>query len=332
MPLHDFRVTPYATDHTGDSPARIGSWKDTRRMFETTAVVSRKRRWRGIFWGMLPMSIAAHVLAVFGIVAVQTWDVVLPNTPPARVEAYQLMVALAVPPPPPPPPPPAAAPVQRSETLEKLPDNVAPTAIPEAVPDLLPPPSTPSDGSDTGVEGGIEGGEIGGVVGGTAGGVMPPGPPPAPPDTVVIPRDEKLPLKVLSMNYPIYPDKWRYRNVEDTLVLQYHIDKKGRVDEVVLLRPPQFPEFAEAAVAAVRSWRFRPLIVNGEPKEVLHELTVNFRIEKPEPRQPRAREKAGSPPGPEIPPGPGRRGRQPEAGGTASPGGPGTQPPGKRPV
>jgi TonB family protein len=133
---------------------------------------------------------------------------------------------------------------------------------------------------------------------------MPPGPPPPPPDTVVIARDEKLPLKALSMNYPIYPDKWRYRNVEDSLVLRYHIDKKGRVIEVIILRPPQFPEFAAASIAAVSSWRFRPLTVNGEPKEVLHELTVNFKIEKPEqarPRKPVAPAPSAPPPGATLP-------------------------------
>lgn len=287
-------------------------------MFETTAVVSRKRRRRGFFWGMLPMSIAAHAMAGFGVVAVQTWDVSFPKAPPARVEAYRLMVALAVPPPPPPPPPPASAPAQRQEPTEKLPDNVAPNFIPEAIPDVPPPPVNGAEGSDAGVEGGVAGGEIGGVVGGTEGGVMPPGPPPAPPDTVVIPRDEKLPLKPLSMNYPIYPDKWRYRNVEDTLVLRYHIDKKGRVDEVVLLTPPRFPEFAEAAISAVRSWRFRPLTVNGEPKEVLHELTVNFRIEKPERQRPRLQGGPGGPRNgvpPNAPPPDG-------AGGRPGPGGP----------
>jgi protein TonB len=267
-------------------------------MFETTAVISKKRRWRGMFWGMLPTSIAAHLLIGVGIVAVQTWDVVFPSAPPARVEAYQYLVALAVPPPPPPPPPPAAAPVQRTETLQKLPDNVAPNAIPEEIPLVEPKPSSPSDGIDTGVEGGVEGGEIGGVVGGTAGGVMPPGPPPPPPDTIVIGRDEKLPLRPLSMTYPIYPDKWRYRSVEDSLVLRYHIDKKGRVIEVIILTPPRFKEFAEVTVAAVRSWRFRPLTVNGEPKEVLHELTVNFKIEKPEQRQPRAPSKPAEAPPP----------------------------------
>jgi protein TonB len=274
---------------------------------------------------MLPASIAAHVIAGFGIVAVQTWDVNFPLVPPATVEPYRILVALAVPPPPPPPPA-AAAPARASEPLEKLPDNVAPEVIPDVVPETLPLPVAASEGAIGGVEGGIEGGEVGGMIGGTEGGVMPPGPPPPPPDTIVVPRDEKLPLKAVSMNYPIYPDKWRYRNIEDSLVLRYRIDKKGRVVEVVLLRPPRFPEFAEAAISAVRSWRFRPLTINGEPKEVLHELTVNFRIERPQarPAKPVDRPSGGRPgDGPEAPvPPPGGEGSPRAPGDGTGPGGP----------
>ena len=196
--------------------------------------------------------------------------------------------------------------VAPTEPLQTLPDDVAPNAIPDSVPEFVPPPADASSGLDSGVEGGIEGGEIGSVVGDTEGGVMPPEPPPVP-DTIVIPRDEKLPLKALSMTYPLYPDKWRLRQVEDSLVLRYRIDKKGRVVETVILVAPRFPEFAEASIDAIRYWRFRPLTVNGEPKEVVHELTINFRIERPEPRAPRPPRNAP----PIARPGDGARGNSP---------------------
>lgn len=308
MPLHEIRITPYTTDHTGDSPVRVRDWHDTRRMFETTAVISKRRGWRGVFWGMLPASIVAHVMVAFGIVAVQTWEVTFPFAPPPMVEGYRLMVAVPVPPPPPPPPPPAAA-VVRTEPVQKLPDNVAPNAIPEEIPEILPTQVSPVSGFEGGVEGGVEGGEIGGVVGGVEGGVTPVEPPP-PPNTIVVARDERLPLKPLSMNYPMYPDKWRNRRVEDTLVLKYRIDKKGRVVDAIILQPPRFKEFAQSSLAAIRSWRFQPLMINGEPKEVIHELTINFRIEKPYERLPRP-------------------GDDPKVDGARSPGGPGGSRPGR---
>lgn len=284
MPLQDVRITPYTSDHTGDSPARVREWRDTRKMFETTAVISKRRGWRGVFWGMLPASLAAHAMVAVGIVAVQTWEVTFPFAPPPMIEGYRIMVAVPVPPPPPPPP---AGSIARAEPVQKLPDNVAPNAIPAEIPEILPTQVSEASGSEGGIEGGVEGGEIGGVVGGVEGGILPAEPPP-PPDTIVVARDARLPLKPISMNYPIYPDKWRYRKIEDTLVLKYRIDKKGRVADVIVLQHPRHKEFSEASLAAIRSWRFQPLTINGEPKEVIHELTVNFRIEKPYQRPSRA--------------------------------------------
>ncbi|MGK2857281.1 MAG: TonB family protein, partial [Thermoanaerobaculia bacterium] len=148
------------------------------------------------------------------------------------------------------------------------------------------------------------GGEVGGVVGGVEGGVKPTEP--LPPDTILVARDERLPLKPLSMDYPMYPDKWRDRRVEDTLVLKYRIDKKGRVVDAIVLQHPRFKEFSDSALKAIRSWRFQPLTINGEPREIIHELTVNFRIEKPYERPPRAAkapraDKPGEPPRPAVP-------------------------------
>ncbi len=285
MPLHDFRVTPFVTDHTGDTPARVREWRDTRRMFETTAVVSKKRGWRGVFWGMLPFSLATHVMVVVGIVAVQTWEVTFPGAPPPMIEGYRLLVAVPLPPPPPPPPPAASA--VRIEKVQRLPDDVAPNAIPDEIPELLPTQVSQMTGFEGGVEGGVEGGEIGGGVGGVEGGVTPVEPPP-PPDTIVVARDERLPLRPISMNYPMYPEKWRNRRVEDTLVMKYRIDKKGRVADAIILQAPQYKEFSEESLKAIRSWRFQPLVINGEPKEIVHELTIYFKIEKPKERAPRA--------------------------------------------
>jgi outer membrane biosynthesis protein TonB len=38
--------------------------------------------------------------------------------------------------------------------------------------------------------------------------------------------------------------------------------------------------FDEATVRAIRNWRFRPMIKDGQPTEVVHELTVLFRLER----------------------------------------------------
>lgn len=256
-------------------------------MFETTVVISRKRKTRAAFVLSFPCAVGAHVLIVAAWLAVDLWEVRLPLAPPAAFEAYKILASVAVPPPPPPPPPPAAPkPVEQTVQM-KLPDNVAPTVIPEAVPEIEPPkPSVASDdlGVEGGVEGGVAGGQIGGVVGGIVGAVITEAPPP---DTIIVPRDARLPVRPISMEYPMYPEKWRLKRIEGRVVLRYRINEKGRVDDVRILHPATFPEFNEVSVKAIQGWRFHPLEINGEKKSVVHELTINFKIEQPLPRMPK---------------------------------------------
>ncbi|HEX2123625.1 MAG TPA: energy transducer TonB, partial [Thermoanaerobaculia bacterium] len=158
---------------------------------------------------------------------------------------------------------------------------VAPTVIPDLIPlvvDLPEPPEVPvvqTVSTDTapagGVEGGIEGGEIGGVVGGIEAQPLP--------DLVKIERDEPLPMGSVSQEYPQYPEHARTRGWEDVVVVRYIIGRNGKVREVTVIQPPAREDFARAAVDAIRHWRFHPFRdVNGEAKEVVHELTVEFKI------------------------------------------------------
>jgi protein TonB len=39
------------------------------------------------------------------------------------------------------------------------------------------------------------------------------------------------------------------------------------------------PELASAALAAVRKWRYKPVVFNGEPVEVITEIEVPFQNE-----------------------------------------------------
>ena len=50
----------------------------------------------------------------------------------------------------------------------------------------------------------------------------------------------------------------------------------GRVQEVKVLRG--HPLFDEAALAAVRQWRYQPLLLNGIPMPFVATVTVQFNI------------------------------------------------------
>jgi protein TonB len=52
------------------------------------------------------------------------------------------------------------------------------------------------------------------------------------------------------------------------------ISKTGTIENLVPLRG--HPMLAPAAINAVRQWRYRPYLLNGDPIEVETEITVNF--------------------------------------------------------
>lgn len=195
-------------------------------------------------------------------------------------------------PPPPPPPPPAARPPEQKPDITTakitLPaDVLAPTVIPDEIPVVHPQTLPPSafasakgvvggieTGIDQGVVGGSAEGEAGGKIGGTVGGVVTE----IPDGRVHIARDKKLPMVPLSQVYPNYPEDARMRAWEDALVVRYVIGKDGRVKEVTIVSPPQRDVFVDGTVRAIRSWRFKPMIKDGERTEVVHELTVYYRL------------------------------------------------------
>jgi protein TonB len=233
------------------------------------------------------VSIAAHAIVIGAIGAKMLITVEFPTDMPKISVPYQLTEA---PPPPPPPPPPPAAAKAVPQTAQvqpiQLPVNVAPTIIPETIP-IVPPVEPPSPGVDDGItEGivggvvggdpnGVAGGEIGGIIGGVIGGIVSE----TPGDTVIIPRDESLPMASMSQTYPVYPEEARSKGWEDKVIVRYIIGKDGRVRDVIILSQPQRPIFARETVRAIKNWRFRPMIRNGEAKEVVHELTVNYELE-----------------------------------------------------
>jgi protein TonB len=63
------------------------------------------------------------------------------------------------------------------------------------------------------------------------------------------------------------------------VVLEAHVDIYGNVKDVSVVRGSQL--FDEAAIAAVRQWRYRPLLLNGEPTEFLLTVTLMFRLQTP---------------------------------------------------
>jgi protein TonB len=61
-------------------------------------------------------------------------------------------------------------------------------------------------------------------------------------------------------------------------VLLAVIGKDGAVEEVRV--QSGLSVLAQAAIEAVRQWRYRPYLLNGEPVEIDSQITINFNLSK----------------------------------------------------
>ena len=75
---------------------------------------------------------------------------------------------------------------------------------------------------------------------------------------------------------PQYPSEAKNNHVEGTVVLHAIIDKDGEVREVQPVKGPQV--LIQPAVQAVKRWRYRQTLLNGEPVEVDTMITVIFKL------------------------------------------------------
>ena len=194
----------------------------------------------------------------------------------------QLMTFLvAPPPPPPPPPPPAAAPIKVVKQVQTDIINGelrTPTKIPqkvEMIKEEEAPPPTMSAGVVGGVPGGVPGGQMGGVIGGIISSTPVAVPKVATPQRVRVSQGVTQGLLIHKVQ-PAYPPLARQARIQGTVLLQAEISKDGTIENLRLISG--HPMLAPAAIEAVKQWRYKPYILNGEPVEVDTQITVNFTL------------------------------------------------------
>ena len=83
------------------------------------------------------------------------------------------------------------------------------------------------------------------------------------------------PTKVVNVN-PVYPTLAQAARKEGVVILEAVIDARGNVTTVKVLRSIQLLD--QAAVDAVRQWRFTPTLLNGEPVPIVMTVTVDFKL------------------------------------------------------
>ena len=85
----------------------------------------------------------------------------------------------------------------------------------------------------------------------------------------------RAPAKIQHIS-PVYPPDAQTARVQGVVILEATVSSTGEVTDVEVLR--SVPLLDEAAVAAVRQWRYEPTLVDGVAVPVLMTVTVNFQL------------------------------------------------------
>ncbi|HJY87376.1 MAG TPA: TonB family protein [Candidatus Acidoferrales bacterium] len=200
----------------------------------------------------------------------------------ALPKAMLTTLLVAPPPPPPPPPPPAAAPVKVVKPVARLIQAgklMAPRAIPKEVAIIKEqelPPEVSSGAAIGGVPGGVPGGQAGGVLGGIIGGTGSAPPPPRETPKRIRVGGQVQAAQLVNKVQPLYPALAKQARIQGTVRLQAVIAKDGSVVELQVISG--HPLLVQAALDAVRQWRYRPTLLNGEPVEVVTTIDVVFTL------------------------------------------------------
>jgi periplasmic protein TonB len=243
-------------------------------MFELLEEESHRPLWQTILY--LSISIASHLIVLLLLLTVPLIFL--------RASSIDELLAFLIEPPPPPsyvippPPPPLdfASAIIKARTL----------AMPKNMPTFIPPPVDEPNPID--ILRGVfpkriwEMGEISGWPKELSKEVLTRSLPIAPAPPVPIRRvpivvggnvqEAKLINKVL----PVYPQLALKTRVSGTVVIQAIIDEVGRVESIEVVEG--HPLLVEAAVAAIKEWRYSPTLLNGEPLPVSAKVTVIFTL------------------------------------------------------
>lgn len=85
-----------------------------------------------------------------------------------------------------------------------------------------------------------------------------------------------IPASAIERVSPVYPLLAQSHGVAGDVILEATISQTGAVRKVAIVSGPT--SLTNAAVSAVRHWRFSPAILNGKPVEVQQRITITFKL------------------------------------------------------
>ena len=99
------------------------------------------------------------------------------------------------------------------------------------------------------------------------------------PPQVRVGGDIKEPKKIKDAK-PVYPPLAQTAKISGIVIIEAIIAKDGSIRDAKILRG--MPMLNDAALEAVRQWRYTPTTLNGVPVEVVMTVTVNFTLNEPQ--------------------------------------------------
>jgi periplasmic protein TonB len=87
------------------------------------------------------------------------------------------------------------------------------------------------------------------------------------------------PLTTLVRTPPIYPMMAKRRGIEGWVKVRFLVTESGGVDKIGILEAKPERIFDRAVEQCVKSWRFKPGTVDGQPVKAWAETTVRFELQ-----------------------------------------------------
>ena len=100
-------------------------------------------------------------------------------------------------------------------------------------------------------------------------------PMPPPPEAPARVGGELKEPKLISTTAPVYPLAARQASIDGDVVIQAVIDKNGNVTQADVISGPAM--LRQAALNAVRRWKYAPSVLDGQPVSIQTTVTVKFR-------------------------------------------------------
>jgi protein TonB len=219
--------------------------------------------------GLVIFSVVAHALILCVIVVASVMATGIIPTPFDRV-TFEMQNAIKVADIKMPVSPPAHAPAPVVESV-----NAAPIEAPSAiVPEAALPPAVPATTA-------LSGADAGALFGPATATIEAPPPPPPPPVAAAPPTPMRLstgvtPPRRIAGAEPVYPLVARTAHIEGIVIIEAVIGTDGRVESARVLRGVQLLD--DAALEAVRQWRYTPGMLNGAAVPIIMTVTVNFSL------------------------------------------------------